>query len=130
MRTTMDVNANVEEYIRTRDEIRDIESRHKDELRPYKQKLEELGGVLLEQLQTVGGDGVRTKSGTVYVTEKRSASLADPALFMDYVVQNSAWDLLDRKANVTAVTDYIAEHNAAPPGVNYSAVLTVGVRRK
>jgi hypothetical protein len=130
MRTTMDVNTNVEEYIRTRDEIRDIESRHKDELRPYKQKLEELGGVLLEQLQTVGGDGVRTKSGTVYVTEKRSASLADPALFMDYVVQNSAWDLLDRKANVTAVTDYIAEHNAAPPGVNYSAVLTVGVRRK
>ncbi len=130
MRTTMDVNTNVDEYIRTRDEIRDIESRHKDELRPYKQKLEELGGVLLEQLQTVGGDGVRTKSGTVYVTEKRSASLADPALFMDYVVQNSAWDLLDRKANVTAVTDYIAEHNAAPPGVNYSAVLTVGVRRK
>lgn len=130
MRTTMDVNTNVDEYIRTRDEIRDIESRHKDELRPYKQKLEELGAVLLEQLQAVGGDGVRTKSGTVYVTEKKSASLADPALFMDYVVQNSAWDLLDRKANVTAVTDYIAEHNAAPPGVNYSAVLTVGVRRK
>jgi|LauGreDrversion4_2_1035121.scaffolds.fasta_scaffold249537_2 hypothetical protein len=130
MRTTMDVNTNVDEYIRTRDEIRDIESRHKDELRPYKQKLEELGAVLLEQLQAVGGDGVRTKSGTVYVTEKRSASLADPSLFMDYVIQNSAWDLLDRKANVTAVTDYIAEHNAAPPGVNFSAVLTVGVRRK
>ena len=130
MRTTMDVNTNVDEYIRTRDEIRDIESRHKDELRPYKQKLEELGAVLLEQLQAVGGDGVRTKSGTVYVTEKKSASLADPSLFMDYVIQNSAWDLLDRKANVTAVTDYIAEHNAAPPGVNFSAVLTVGVRRK
>jgi len=130
MRTTMDVNTNVDEYIRTRDEIRDIESRHKDELRPYKQKLEELGAVLLEQLQAVGGDGVRTKSGTVYVTEKRSASLADPSLFMDYVIQNSAWDLLDRKANVTAVTDYIAEHNTAPPGVNFSAVLTVGVRRK
>jgi len=130
MRTTMDVNTNVDEYIRTRDEIRDIESQHKDELRPYKQKLEELGAVLLEQLQAVGGDGVRTKSGTVYVTEKRSASLADPSLFMDYVIQNSAWDLLDRKANVTAVTDYIAEHNAAPPGVNFSAVLTVGVRRK
>jgi hypothetical protein len=130
MRATMDVNTNVDEYIRTRDEIRDIESRHKDELRPYKQKLEELGAVLLEQLQAVGGDGVRTKSGTVYVTEKRSASLADPSLFMDYVIQNSAWDLLDRKANVTAVTDYIAEHNAAPPGVNFSAVLTVGVRRK
>ena len=126
----MDVNTNVDEYIRTRDEIRDIESRHKDELRPYKQKLEELGSVLLEQLQAVGGDGVRTKSGTVYVTEKRSASLADPAAFMDYVISNSAWDLLDRKANVTAVTDYIAEFNAAPPGVNYSAVLTVGVRRK
>ena len=130
MRPTMDVNTNVDEYIRTRDEIRDIESRHKDELRPYKQKLEELGAVLLEQLQAVGGDGVRTKSGTVYVTEKKSASLADPSLFMDYVIQNSAWDLLDRKANVTAVTDYIAEHNAAPPGVNFSAVLTVGVRRK
>jgi hypothetical protein len=38
---------------------------------------------------------------------------------MDYVIANAAYDLLDRKANVTAVTEFIKENNA-PPGVNFS----------
>jgi len=37
--------------------------------------------------------------------------------------------LLDRKANVTAVVDFIEENNAPPPGVNLNQVYVVGVRR-
>jgi len=46
------------------------------------------------------------------------------------VIGSEAWDLLDRKANVTAVSDFIEENNAPPPGVNFSTTYVVGVRRK
>jgi hypothetical protein len=49
---------------------------------------------------------------------------------MRYVIGNEAWDLLDRKANVKAVEDFIEENDLAPPGVNFSTTYVVGVRRK
>jgi len=125
----IDISVRVEQYVKLRDKIKEIEARHKEELKPYKDTLEKLNSVILQHLTQVGGESIRTQAGTAYVTEKKTASLADPQAFMDYVVTNSAWDLLDRKANVKAVTDYIDEHKAPPPGVNYSTTNMVGVRR-
>lgn len=123
------IDVRVEQYIRLRDKIKEIEARHKEELKKYKDTLEKLNAVILQHLTQVGGEGIRTKAGTAYITEKKSASLADGQAFMNYVIANGAWDLLDRKANVTAVADFIAEHSAPPPGVNFNSTFVVGVRR-
>lgn len=123
------IDTRVEQYIKLRDRIKEIETRHKEELKPFKDTLEKLNSVILQHLTQVGGESIRTSAGTAYVTEKKSASLADPQAFMEYVIGNDAWDLLDRKANVSAVADYINENNAPPPGVNYSSTFVVGVRR-
>ena len=48
---------------------------------------------------------------------------------MDYVIQNNAWDLIDRKANVAAVEDFINANNTPPPGVNFTSAYVAGVRR-
>lgn len=124
-----DIGVRVEQYLKLRDKIKEIEAKHKEELKKYKDTLEKLNAVILQHLTQVGGESIRTASGTAYVTTKKSASLADPQAFMDYVVSNEAWDLLDRKANVNAVEDFIGEHKAPPPGVNYSTTSLVGVRR-
>lgn len=127
--TKVGIDTRVEQYIKLRDKIKEMEARHKEELKPYKETLEKLNAVILAHLTQVGGESIRTSSGTAYVTEKKSASLADPQAFMEYVIVNEAWDLLDRKANVKAVDDYINENSAPPPGVNFSSTLMVGVRR-
>jgi hypothetical protein len=44
------------------------------------------------------------------------------------VIGTEQWDLLDKKANVTAVTDYLNENGVLPPGVKYSTRFDVGVR--
>lgn len=124
-----DIGLRVDQYVRLRDKIKEIEARHKEELKKYKETLEKLNAVILTHLTNVGGESIRTPAGTAYITEKKAASLADPAAFMDYVITNEAWDLLDRKANNTAVADFIAAHNAPPPGVNFTSTLVVGVRR-
>lgn len=126
---TVDIEHRVAQYVALRDEIKKRDDLHKEQMRPMRDLLEKINNVLLEHLNSVSGESVRTTSGTVYRTEKKSASLADPEAFMRYVVENDEWDLMDRKANVTAVADYIAEHGAPPAGVNFSTTYLVGVRR-
>lgn len=126
---TVDISTRVAQYVQLRDIIREKEKKHKEELCKYKEALDGLNSLLLNHLNTIGGKSVNTDSGTVYRTEKKSAPLADPAAFMDYVIKNAAFDLLDRKANVTAVAAYIQENGTQPPGVNFSSKYVVGVRR-
>jgi hypothetical protein len=126
---TVDINKRVQQYVKLRDEIKRMDDEHKEKLKPYKDTLEKLNAVLLQHLININGDSVRTEGGTVYRTAKKSASLADPEAFMRFVSANEAWDLLDRKANVTAVADFIEENNETPPGVNFTTTYVVGVRR-
>jgi hypothetical protein len=124
-----DIATRVAQYVKLRDKIKAKEAEQKAELKPLKDTLEQLNAVLLAHLNQVGGNSVTTDGGTVYRTEKKSASLADAQAFMDFVVANQAFDLLDRKANVSAVEEYIRENDAPPPGVNFSSTFVVGVRR-
>lgn len=124
-----DIAKRVEQYIQLRDLIKKKDDEHKKEMAPFKETLEKLNSVLLGHLNGIGGQSVSTDYGTVYRTEKKSASLADAQAFMDFVVANQAFDLIDRKANVTAVEEFIKENNSPPPGVNFSSTFIVGVRR-
>ena len=126
---TKDISIRVAQYVKLRDLIKIKEKEFKEALDPYKKALEDLNSVLLNHLNQVGANNVNTDNGTVYRTEKKSASLVDPKAFMDYVITNESWDLLDRKANVTAVAEFIKEQGTLPPGVNYSSAFVVGVRR-
>ena len=126
---TVDINKRVAQYVSLRDKIKVIKEKHSEELAPYSEMLEQLNTVLLGHLNTVGIDNARTESGTVYKTEKKSAPIKDMAAFWAYVVEHEDWDLVDKKANASAVEDFIAEHNSPPPGVNYNVMHVVGVRR-
>ena len=125
----VDISKRVAQYVQLRDLIKVKETEFKEVIGPYKKVLEDLNNVLLNHLNDIGGNSLNTDAGTVYRTEKKSAALSDPAAFMNYVIENAAFDLIDRKANVTAVTEFVKQHDAPPPGVNFSSAYVVGVRR-
>jgi len=126
----VDIKLRVEQYIELRDEISRLDDEHKEKMKPFRDLLEKLNGALLDHLNNINSESVRTDAGTVYKTEKTSATIADGDAFMGYVIENRDWDLLDRRANKTAVAAYIQEHGALPPGINFSTTYLVGVRRK
>jgi hypothetical protein len=127
----IDIRKRVAQYVELRDKIKKIENEHKEALEPYKAALDRLNEVLLQHLNDINSDSASTDIGTVYRTAKASASLADASAFMDFVIEHRMWDLLDRKANVTAVQDYIRENEGElPPGVNFNKRYVAGVRRK
>lgn len=117
------------QYVAVRDAIREISARHEEELKPFVELQNQLTAWLTENLDKVGAKSVKTTQGTVYQSTRYSASLTDPKAFMDYVIDNKRWELLDKKANSTAVRDFIEQHKSEPPGTKLSAIRTVGVRR-
>jgi len=127
------VQAKVEQRIGQYVECRDAIARAKDEfeksIAPLVDLQNKLTGWLQRFMETNGATSIKSKQGTCYASTRYTASLADPEAFMKYVISNQQFDLLDRKANVTAVKDHVKEKGALPPGVNLSAIETIGVRR-
>lgn len=123
------IDVRIEQYIKLRDMIKERDDAHKEAMKPYRETLEALNAVMLAHLNAIGGDSVKTAHGTVYKTVKRSASLEDADQFMRHVIGGEHWELLDRKANVSAVEAYVDENGVLPPGVKWTSTAVVGVRR-
>lgn len=127
--TPTDINKRVEQYVKLRDLIKEKDEAHKVAMAPYRETLEQLNSALLQHLNHIGGESIRTESGTCYKTEKKSATIADRSAFWNHVASGGDWELLDWKANASAVARYIEEHGTLPPGVNFTVTHVVGVRR-
>jgi len=125
----VNIEARIEQYVKLRDKIKELDDAHKAAMEPYRGTLEKLNAVLLNHLNTVGVDSAKSASGTVYKTMKESVSLEDPSAFMRHVIGTENWDLLDRKANLKACKDFAEENVTMPPGVKFSSMAVVGVRR-
>jgi hypothetical protein len=136
----IDVNKRTGQFVRLRDKIRDIKEKHKAELKPYNEALEQLGNMLLGYLNDIGVESVRADAGTPHKVTERYASIADKEAFWTWVVTQGKWEFLDYKANVTAVHQFIEEQTekakedpavvpSAPPGVNYTERYKIGVLR-
>lgn len=123
------IETRVNQYVLLRDKIKEMDDAHKAKMKPFRETLDMLNSVLLNQLNTTGAESIKTSGGTIYRTERNTASLEDADKFMQFVVDKEAFDLLDRKANVTAVMEFLGENGIYPPGVKVSKSIQVGVRR-
>lgn len=120
----------VDQYIKLREKRKQLKKLFQEQDAPLVEMENLLSSSIIKHLQTMGLENGRTKYGTCFVTTRYSASLADPDAFMKYVVMSNKFELLDRKANVTAVRDYVKEHKQLPPGANLSSILQVGVHKR
>lgn len=125
-----DLDLQITNFIAVRDELAAIDKKweaERAEMAGYKNRLE---GRIQAILESHNQESARTKSGTAYFTRKWSAPLADPQAFMDYVVNSGEFDLLERRANVTAVKQYVEDHQGQlPAGCSLSSYKSVRVKR-
>jgi hypothetical protein len=125
----IDIAKRVDQYVKLRDKIKQMEDEFDQVIKPYKEALEQLNSLLLDHLNTTNQDSAKTVAGTVYRSERVTASLADAAAFRRFVIGGELWDLADWKANATTVQQFNSENGALPPGVNLNRMYKVGVRR-
>lgn len=116
------------QFVAVRDRKRLLEQQHKDQLKPFKEVMDQLEGQLLAYMQQTGSQSIATAKGTAYQSTKKSATIADGKAFRDFIVAHGLFDLIDWRANANHVFDYISEHKVQPPGLNCSTYTSVGFR--
>ena len=106
---------------------KEIEDSIKDELKEVNEALEMVKLSLLDNLNKLGLENVKTAHGTIHKVRRRSAPIEDATAFLEFVTKEQAWEFLDLKCNLTAAADYVEEHGDAPPGVTLKVHTDIGV---
>ena len=118
----------VSAFVKLRDKKRQAEAEYKKSMEVVNKLLEQLEGILLQKLEEIGADSIACEAGTVYRNTQYSATVQDRETFREWVQSTDNWEAVDLRAN-KAVVRNILDAGEEVPGVKFSCILTVGVRR-
>lgn len=124
----------VAEHIKIDDYLATEAKRFTEFCKPYRDRLSELEGKLLELMQANGVKSVKTDHGTGYISVIVTPSIKDREAFLDAVMEHyDTWGaglLQLGKPKKEALDEYMtANGNALPPGVETTSFVRVNVRR-
>lgn len=125
----VDFDAVVDRYVQLRDLKKEKKEEYDRAVENIDIAMERIENFFIKSLTAQGMESVKTGSGTVYLTSKTSATVADRDKFLEYVRENDEWAMLDVKVNKTAVKEYRDANQDLPPGVGWSEIKAAGVRR-
>lgn len=127
------MNVNVDDVIATYMKLRDqkaaIEGEVKEKVSTIKAKMEKLESWIKEKADAEGVTSFKTKHGTAFLTTTDYANVADWDAVLNFIQENQAFDMLQKRVSKTAVRGYIDQTKAVPPGINYGTKLEVNVRK-
>ncbi len=115
-------------YVQLRDQKSDLEKALNEQLDPIKKQLEKLASYLLRELPEQGASSFKTEGGTAFITTREWATVKDWEATLQYIRENDAYDLLERRVSKIAVRTLV-DGGTPPPGVNYGTKLGVNIRR-
>lgn len=118
-------------YTKTRDEIAAKKKQLEEELKPLQALQETRENWLMGEIARTGLKNLPTKHGTAYITRAESVTVADWDAFFGYVLENEKFELLEHRAAKTGCLEIMGDErqHPLPPGLNYSAVQKIGVRK-
>lgn len=119
-----------EKYIALRNRKKDIEARHKAELKPLNDVMDQLEVLMLQFLQANGMKSVSTEAGTSFIVTRRSYKITDRDDFRSWCEVNGRTDFLEARPAKTAIDEYLEAGNPLPPGLDTSSDVAVQFRTK
>lgn len=94
-----------------------------------KAKMERIEGVLLVRFNESGSESVRTKEGTAFKHKSTFASVGDRDAFIGHIKATQDFELMDVRANKTAVQQHLEATGDLPPGINWREEIHIRVNR-
>lgn len=120
----------VEAYRILRDKKAEIDQEYKERKAKVQERLELIENKILQFFNEAGLESAKTPHGTAYVSEVMSAKVVSRDAFFKFVQEHDAWEMLESRANKTAVKQYIEEHGGElPPGVDVVTIRKINVRK-
>lgn len=116
-------------YMKLRGQKEAVEAEVKEKVSVIKAKMEKLEAWIKEQADAQGVTSFKTKHGTAFLTTTDYANVADWDALLNFIRENEAFDLFEKRVSKVAVRGYIDQTKAVPPGVNYGTRLDVNIRK-
>ena len=126
---TVQVDDVVATYMKLRSQKESMEAEVKDRVSTIKAKMEKLEAWIKEQADAQGVTSFKTKHGTAFLTTTDYANVADWDAVLDFIRENEAYDMLEKRISKIAIRGYIDLNKAVPAGVNYGTKLEVNIRK-
>lgn len=126
---TMTVEQAIGAYVKLRNKKAEIDAKAKADAKPVTEMMDKIEAFLKEQADALGVQSFKTESGTAFLTTAERANVADWDAVLNFILENEAYDMLEKRVNKTAVRAYLDANKAVPPGVNYGTSIEVSVRK-
>ena len=126
---TINVDDVIATYVKLREQKAVIEAEAKQKVAAFVAKMDKLEAWIKEQADAQGVTSFKTKHGTAFLTTTDYANIADWDAVLNYIRENEAYDMLEKRVSKTAVRGYIDLNKAVPPGINYGTRLDVNIRK-
>jgi hypothetical protein len=116
-------------YIALRDFKAKLKAENDEKMGKVDAAMEKVEGEMMTFLNQTGQESANTKSGTFFKKTTTKSKVADRDVFLQFVIDGGHINFLTNHVSADAVTQYLEEHGALPPGVNVDRVTTVSVNR-
>lgn len=116
-------------YIKLRLKKEQMEAEVKAETKKIVEKMDKFEAWLKEQADAQGVTSFKTKHGTAFLKTTDYTNVENWDAVLAFILENNAFDLLNKAVSKVAVRGYIEANKAVPPGVNYGTKIEVEVRK-
>jgi hypothetical protein len=124
----MDKLARVYRKMQTR--IQTLTATYETEVEVLKAQQEAVKTALKDQMLALGVKSVNTAEGTVILSTKTRYSTQDWDAFKDFIKENDAIDLLEKRIAQTNMATFLGENpTLVPPGLNSNSEYSISVRK-
>lgn len=129
--STVNVEELVEAYLAVRSERERLTAEYEEKDKTLKADLSQIEVLMLGVCNEVNADSIKTRHGTVIRSMKERAVCSDWDNFRQFVLDNEAVDLLERRIHQGNFKEFMSSHegDGLPPGVNLMREFGITVRK-
>ena len=127
--TKLNVGDVIKTYMTLRRKKEEVEAQVKEQVKDIKEKMVKLESYLKVKMDEDGLTSFKSDHGTAFLTTTDYANVADWDEVVQFVKDNDAYDMFEKRISKMAVREYIDQNKLVPPGVNYGTKLSVNIRK-
>lgn len=125
-----EIRVATERYVQLRDAKAALALQHKEEMAEIENELKQVDASLLDYLNRLGVDSVKTSAGLVHFQTELRAGIGDKGALMDFIRKTGQPELLQSRVSSTVLREFMeANGGNTPPGVSASFERVIRVRK-
>ena len=122
---------NLDELVKIYLTIREARAKLEEQDKQLKEEMEVISTAMLAICNEANADSIKTQEGTVIRQTKDRFYCSDWDSLKQFILENNAVDLLERRIHQTNFKEFMSEHQAdgLPTGLNVMRKFAISVRK-